>query len=115
MVGTTRTNSNGTALIKRRALPIEPKIPSPFDPESFLSHGDAGRSKAKYQRNETIFRQGDLADAVFYIMDGECKATVVSEKGKEAVIAFHENGDFFGEGCLGSQPRRVGTVTATRV
>ena len=113
MVGTTRTDSNGTALIKRRALRVKTKSQPPFDPESFLSHGDGGRTKAKYQKNETIFRQGDLADAVFYIIDGECKATVVSEKGKEAVVAFHERGDFFGEGCLTSQPRRVGTVTAT--
>ena len=45
-------------------------------------------------------------------MDGECKATVVSEKGKEAVVAFHERGEFFGEGCLTGQPRRLATVTA---
>ena len=80
---------------------------------SLLSYGDRGRTKAKYQKNETIFRQGDAADAVFYIIDGECKGTVVSEKGKEAVVAFHEKGEFFGESCLTSQPRRVETVSAT--
>ena len=99
-------------LIKRRALPLKTKSQPPFDPESFLSHGSGGRTKAKYQKNETIFRQGDSADAVFYIIDGECKATVVSEKGKEAVVAFHERGEFFGEGCLTGQPRRLGTGTA---
>ena len=37
---------------------------------------------------------------------------MVSEKGKEAVVALHEKGDFFGEGCLTGQPRRIATVTA---
>ena len=111
MVGTTRSDSDA-ALIKRRAFPLKTKSQPPFDPEFFLSHGSGGRTKAKYQKNETIFRQGDPGDAVFYIIDGECKATVVSEQGKEAVVAFHEKGDFFGESCLSSQPRRVGTVTA---
>ena len=112
MVSTTRADSNGTALTKRRALPLKTKSQPPFDPESFLSHGSGGRTKAKYQKNETIFRQGDSADAVFYIINGECKATLVSEKGKEAVVAFHERGEFFGDGCLTGQPRRLGTVTA---
>jgi CRP/FNR family transcriptional regulator, cyclic AMP receptor protein len=75
--------------------------------ESFLFHADGERTKAKYRKNTTIFRQGDPADAVFYIIDGECKVTVVSEKGKEAVVARHEKGDFFGEGCLTGQPRRM--------
>ena len=56
-----------------------------------------------------------MADAVFYIIDGKCKVTVVSEKGKEAVVALHEKGDFFGEGCLSGQPRRLATVTAIAV
>ena len=77
--GTTRSDSDA-ALIKHRALPVKIKSQPPFDPECFLSHGDAGRTKAKYQKNETIFRQGDLADAVFYIMDGKCKVTVVSRR-----------------------------------
>ena len=66
-------------------------------------------SAAKYRKNETIFRQGDSADAVFYILGGKCKVTVLSEKGKEAVVAVHEKGDFFGEGCLTGQPRRIAT------
>ena len=78
-------------------------------------HSDGGRTKAKYRKNEVIFRQGDSADAVFYMMDGKCKATVVSETGREAVVAFHEKGDFFGEGCLTGQPRRLGAATAITV
>jgi CRP-like cAMP-binding protein len=93
-------------------LPVKIERQQSFDPECFLLHGDGGRTKAKYQKNETIFRQGDSADAVFYVMDGNCKVTVVSKKGKEAVVALHEKGEFFGEGCLTGQPRRLGTVTA---
>ena len=91
------------------APPVKTKRKQPFVLESFLSHADGGRTKAKYRNNETIFRQGDSADAVFYIMGAKCKVTVVSEKGKEAVVALHEKGDFFGEGCLTGQPRRLAT------
>ena len=76
---------------------------------------DGGRTKARYRKNEIIFRQADPADAVFYILGGECKVTVVSEKGKEAVVAVHEKRDFFGEGCLNGHRRRLATVTAITV
>ena len=84
----------------------------PFDIDSFLSRGDGGGTKAKYRKNEIVFRQGDSADAVFYIIDGKCKVTVISETGKEAVVALREKGEFFGEGCLAGQPHRLATVTA---
>ena len=111
MADTTRSDSDA-ARIKRGTLSVKTKRKQPFVLKSFLSHADGGRTKAKYRKNEIIFRQGDPADAVFYIMDGKCKVTVVSEKGKEAVVALHEKGDFFGEGCLTGQPRRLATVTA---
>ena len=107
----TRSDSDA-ARIKRGTLSVKTKRKQPFVLESFLSHADGGRTKAKYRKNETIFRQGDLADAVFYVMGGKCKVTVVSEKGKEATVALHEKGDFFGDGCLTGQPRRIATVTA---
>jgi CRP/FNR family transcriptional regulator, cyclic AMP receptor protein len=59
-----------------------------------------------------VFSQGELADAVFYIQSGKLKVTVLSDQGKEAVVAIHEKGDFFGEGCLTGQPRRLATVVA---
>ena len=93
-------------------MSVKTKRKQPFVLEFFLSHADGGRTKAKYRKNETIFRQGDSADAVFYVMGGKCKVTVVSEKGKEATVALHEKGDFFGDGCLTGQPRRIATVTA---
>jgi CRP/FNR family transcriptional regulator, cyclic AMP receptor protein len=59
-----------------------------------------------------VFRQGDPADAVFYIQKGKIKLTVVSERGKEAVVGILEAGHFFGEGCLNGHPLRVTTAKA---
>jgi CRP-like cAMP-binding protein len=83
-----------------------------FELETFLSSVDGGRSMSKYRKDEIVFAQGDPADAVFYIRQGECKVTVVSEQGKEAVVAIHGKRDFFGEGCLNGHRRRLATVTA---
>jgi CRP-like cAMP-binding protein len=87
MADKTRSDSDA-ARIKRGTLPVKTKRKQPFVLESFLSHAEGGRTTAKYRKNEIIFRQGDSADAVFYIMDGKCKVTVVSEKGKEAVLSM---------------------------
>lgn len=81
-----------------------------FDLESFLSRANGGKTIASYRKNAVVFRQGDPADSVFYIRDGECKVTVVSERGKEAVVAIHRNGDFLGEGCLIGHSRRLSTA-----
>ena len=83
-----------------------------FDPEAFLAKADGGRTISQYQKDQTVFSQGEAADAVFYIQQGKIKLTVVSEQGKEAVIAILGTGDFFGEGCLVAQSRRIATVTA---
>jgi len=68
----------------------------PFDPMVFLATVDGGRSISKYRKNETIFRQGDPADAVFYIQKGKVKITVISEHGKEAVVALLGPDEFCG-------------------
>jgi CRP/FNR family transcriptional regulator, cyclic AMP receptor protein len=83
-----------------------------FDVETFLNTANGGRTIAKYRKGQRVFRQGDLADSVFYIQEGEVKVSVISEQGKEAVVAVHGKGDFFGEGCLTTQPRRLATVAA---
>ncbi len=83
-----------------------------FDPEIFLASAGAGRSVVKYQRGQPIFRQGDTADAVFYIQKGKVQITVVSEQGKEGVIAILEPGGFFGEGCLAGQPLHIASAGA---
>ncbi len=74
-----------------------------FDARTFLLSVGAGRSTKKYKAGKTILQQGDPADAVFYIHDGEVRLTVVSQQGKEGVVAILGAGDFFGEGCLAGQ------------
>jgi CRP-like cAMP-binding protein len=83
-----------------------------FDPKTFLAKADGGRTISKYQKDQIVFSQGEMADAVFYIQQGKIKITVVSEQGKEAVVAILGTGDFFGEGCLAGQSLRMATVTA---
>ena len=82
-----------------------------FDPKSFLAKVGEGRSIGKYRKDQIVFSQGDPADAIFYIQKGKAKVTVVSEQGKEAVVAILGPDDFFGEGCLAGQPRRMATVS----
>jgi CRP/FNR family transcriptional regulator, cyclic AMP receptor protein len=78
--------------------------------DTFLATMDGGRSISTYRKNQTVFSQGDSADAVFYVQEGKVKVCVVNELGKEAVVALHNKGDFFGEGCLSGQPLRLATV-----
>ena len=84
----------------------------PFDPKVFLATANGGRTLSTYQKDKVIFSQGDPADAVFYIQKGQVKITVVSERGKEAVVAVMGPDEFCGEGCLTGQPRRMATATA---
>ena len=90
------------------------KAKLPFDPKVFLSKVNGGGAISDYRKDQIVYRQGDPADSVFYIRSGKVKVTVVSEQGKEAVVAFLKAGDFFGEGCLAgasyseNQPRDTG-------
>jgi CRP/FNR family transcriptional regulator, cyclic AMP receptor protein len=88
------------------------KRKTPFDPNVLLAKVGAGRSKLSCKANQIVFSQGDPADSVFYIQKGKVKVTVVSEHGKEAVIAILESGEFCGEGCLAGQLRRMATASA---
>ena len=83
-----------------------------FDPDLLLKKLDGGKTVQNYRDKQSIFSQGDPADAVFYIQKGKVKITVVSKRGKEAVIAILQEGDFFGEGCLSAQPLRISTANA---
>ena len=88
-----------------------PAIPSSraraFDPELFLTKIGSGKTTAEYADKQTIFSQGDPANAVFYLESGKVKLTVVSKRGKEAVIAIVNHANFFGEGCLAGQQLRM--------
>ena len=88
------------------------KKSKPFKVDVFLSTIDGERSVSEYRKNQKVFSQGDVADAVYYVQEGQVKVCVISEQGKEAVVALHGQGDFFGEGCLTGQPLRLATVAA---
>ena len=83
-----------------------------FDPEAFLTGAAEGGTVATYRAREVIFGQGDPADAVFYLRAGRVKRTVVSEEGKEAVVALLGPGEFFGEGCLSGKTHRISSAIA---
>ena len=84
----------------------------PFDPKVFLDTENVGRTISRYRKDQKVFSQGSPADAVFYIQKGKVKITVVSEQGKEAVVAILGPDEFCGEGCLTGQPRRMATAVA---
>ena len=83
-----------------------------FDPAVFLETVAQGRTISTHRKKQTIFAQGDAADAVFYIKKGKVKVTVLSKQGKEAVVALLGTDEFVGEGCLIGQPKRLATATA---
>src|SRR6185437_14160371 len=78
----------------------------------FLAKVGGGKTILDLPKNQHVFQQGDVADSVFYIQKGKVKLTVVSEQGKEAVVAILEPGQFFGEGCMNGHPIRIATTTA---
>ena len=84
-----------------------------FDGMALLTSVGAGRSSTLFQAKQMIFRQGDPADAVYYIKAGKVQIMVTSEHGKEGVIAMLEAGNFLGEGCLAGQPLRMASASAT--
>jgi CRP/FNR family transcriptional regulator, cyclic AMP receptor protein len=88
-----------------------PLLAIPFDPLFLVAKLPAGRSQCDFQANDTVFSQGDAANAVFCILSGKIKLSVVSKSGKEAVIAHLGEGSFFGEGCLAGQPLRMASAS----
>ncbi|MGB6798053.1 MAG: Crp/Fnr family transcriptional regulator, partial [Xanthobacteraceae bacterium] len=83
-----------------------------FEPKAFLAKVGDGKTISKYQKDQVVFSQGNEADAVFYIQKGKIKLTVISQRGKEAVVGILGPDHFFGEGCLNGHPLRVTTATA---
>lgn len=89
-------------MARKRALP--------FNANTFLAIVGGGKTILNSPKKQSLFLQGDAADAVFYIQSGKVKLTVVSPKGKEAVVAILGRADFFGEGCLAGQSVRMATA-----
>jgi CRP/FNR family cyclic AMP-dependent transcriptional regulator len=82
------------------------------DAHNFLANVGAGKTILKLQKNQTVFRQGDAAEKIYYIQDGQIKLTVLSEHAKEAVVGILGPGQFFGEGCMNGHALRIATTTA---
>src|SRR5215212_4960777 len=93
-----------------RAITTVQPIP-PFELRKFLDSAGIKRKITKYPRSAVVFGQGDPATDVFYVQLGSSKLSVLSRTGKEAVVAILGPGDFFGEGCLAGQPRRMATAS----
>ena len=89
-----------------------PRETEGFDAQAFLDSAEVARKVKKLKRAEVVYAQGDAAKSVMYIQEGGVRLSVVSEGGKEAVVAMLGPGDFFGEGCLAGQSVRMGTATA---
>ncbi len=83
---------------------------NPPDPETIIARMNGGKSEVKFQKNQIVYAQGDDADCVFYLRSGRVKMTVVSEGGKEAVVAILAPGSFCGEECLTGHALRLSTL-----
>src|ERR1035438_2878849 len=94
------------------SLSVASKKNRGFDSDTFLATIGDGRKILSVPKKQTIFAQGDGADAVFYVQKGKVRLTVVSEAGKEATIAIVAEGNFFGEGSLAGQLLRMGSAAA---
>lgn len=91
---------------------MPPKKRCDFDPRRFLATIGEGRKILAFPQKQTIFAQGDAADAIFYIQEGKIRLSVVSKSGNEATLRILGEGEFFGEGSLAGQPLRRGSANA---
>jgi CRP-like cAMP-binding protein len=94
---------------KKRRKRHTPRL---FDAQRFLDSTGSAKKVAKYAPASIVFSQGEPASSVLYVQQGGVRLSVISETGKEAVVALLGPGDFFGEGCLAGQPVRMATATA---
>lgn len=106
-----RSRRDATGVSRKRLQPPRRRAGDDFDLAAFLERVAAGKTVREYRLKQRVFSQGDVADAVFYIQKGKVQVTVVSTRGKEAVIAVLKEGSFLGEGCLAGQPLRISTAS----
>jgi CRP-like cAMP-binding protein len=99
-----------SALMQRKSLPR--KRTTSFNPQTFLTKVGRGKTSLTAPKKQVLYSQGDAADAVFYIQVGKVKLSIVSQQGKEAIVAILEQGSFLGESCLAGQIVRTATATA---
>jgi CRP/FNR family transcriptional regulator, cyclic AMP receptor protein len=107
------SSGKGQSVRKRKKEAcVRKRAKASFCPKLFLASVGEGKTISKYRKDQVVFSQGQVADAVFYVQQGKVRLTVVSEQGKEAVIAVLGPGQFFGEGCLNGHPLRIATTRA---
>jgi CRP-like cAMP-binding protein len=94
---------------RQRDHALSGAVAPPFDPALFVAKY-GGVVGCKYGARHILYSQGDVADCVFYFQKGQAQIKVISQQGKEAVIAVVESGQFCGEGCLVGEPLRMWTV-----
>src|SRR6476620_5604655 len=97
---------------RKKGAFVRKRVKASFDPKEFLAKVGEGKTISKYRKDQVVFSQGEVADAVFYIQQGKVKLTVVSEQRKQAVVPVLGPGHFFGEGCLNGHPLRIATTRA---
>ena len=85
----------------------------PFDARAFLESAGLGKRIVPYARSDVIFSQGDPCDSVMYVQSGGIRLSVLSNSGKEAIVATLGPGDFLGEGALAGHAVRLETARAT--
>jgi CRP-like cAMP-binding protein len=99
-------------LVLARKTAKATKPSTEFDLQDFLDSAGLARTIVRYPKSGVVYSQGDPAELVMYIQQGSVKISVLSKTGKEAIVAMLTVGDFFGEGCLAGQSRRMATATA---
>jgi CRP/FNR family transcriptional regulator, cyclic AMP receptor protein len=97
---------------KKKGAFVRKRIKASFNPKKFLARVGEGKTISKYRKYQIVFSQGEVAESIFYIQQGKVKLTVVSEQGREAVVAILGPGQFFGEACLNGHPLRIATTRA---
>jgi CRP/FNR family cyclic AMP-dependent transcriptional regulator len=90
-------------------MPI--KKSEPVDWEAMLAGITRGKTAVEYGADRRVFDQGQPADSIFYVRKGKVRLSVISQQGKEAIVATLNAGEFLGEGCLAGQPLRMATAT----
>src|SRR3984885_2124229 len=96
--------------VEPRSAPMGKPPEGEFDAKGFLEKIGTGKEILEFRKNQKVFEQGDVADTVFYIQKGKVKLTVMSEQGKEAIVAILEPRQFFGEGCMNGHKLRISTA-----
>jgi CRP-like cAMP-binding protein len=98
---------------KAKSAPVKFRTPGAFDLETYLESTGPARKVQEYEPGQAVFSQGDPATEIKYIQRGAIKLSVLSSRGKEAIVAILTPGDFFGEGAITGQGVRIETATAT--